>query len=268
MQFFRELQLSFRFYWNALRFIERHHLWYLLILPAIFNLILAVLIGILVWNSSSVLVQWIIQHFEFEKGDSNLVNFIEKLLLIGVRTAIVFLYLKIYRYAILIFFAPFMAYISGKVQSIAAPGDKVFCMSGFLADCTRGMRIAFKNFFIELLITVSVLFFSLLIGWLLPIAPLAILVIESYFFGYAMLDYRNEYYDIPQDLSHKIITEHPGLTIGNGLFFNFSLLVPLIGILFAPVIALIAAGLSVNYVEKRKEILCPSNQSTLSMVKS
>jgi CysZ protein len=141
-------------------------------------------------------------------------------------------------------------------------------MSHFLADCTRGMRIAFKNFFIELFITIGILIFSLLIGWLLPIAPLAILVIESYFFGYAMIDYRNEYYDIPRSESHEMITDHPGLAIGNGLFFNLSLLVPLLGILFAPVIALIAAGLTVNYVEKRKEILCPSNQSILSMAKS
>lgn len=268
MQLLRELQLSIRFFWHALRFIEGHNLWHLLILPAIFNLIIAVLIGVFAWKSSGVLVLWIIQHFEFEKGDSNLVNFIEELLLIGVRAAIVFLYLKIYRYAVLILFAPFLAYISGKIQSIVSHDDKVFCMSHFLTDCTRGMRIAFKNFFIELFITIGILIFSLLIGWLLPVAPLVILVIESYFFGYAMIDYRNEYYDIPRDKSHEMITDSPGLAIGNGLFFNFSLLIPFIGILFAPIIALIAAGLSVNYVEKRKEILCPSNQSTHSMVKS
>lgn len=268
MQLFRELQLSIRFYWSALRFIERHGLWYLLILPAIFNLIIAVIIGILGWKSSAAVVDLIIQNFDFEKGDSNLANFVEKLLLIGARIAIFFLYLKIYRYAVLILFAPFLAYISGKVQFIAAPADKVFCRSRFLADCTRGMRIAFKNFFIELLITTAILLFSLLIGWLLPIAPLVILLIESYFFGYAMIDYRNEYYEIPPGESHEIIGEHPGLAIGNGFVFNLSLLIPVLGILFAPIIALIAAGLSVNYIEKRKKILCASNQSTPLMARS
>lgn len=268
MQFFKELQVSVRFYWKALRFIEKHALWRMLILPSIFNLIIAVLIGIFAWNFSSVIVIWIMENFNFEKGDSNLVNFIEKLLLIGVRVAIFFLYLKVYRYAILIVFAPFLAYISTRVQSIISPSAKPLCTRTFFSYCTRGMRLAIRNFFVELILTTGILLFSLLIGWLLPLAPLAILIIESYFFGYAMIDYRNEYYDIPPHMSHEIIIENSGLAIGNGLIFNISLLIPLIGFLFAPVIALIAAGLSVNYLEKRKKLLWPSNPSTLLAAKS
>ncbi len=268
MQLYKEVELSVRYYWKALRFIEKHGLWRLLIIPSIFNLIIAVLIGIFAWNFSNTIVIWIMENFDFEKGDSNLVNFIEKLLLVGVRVAVFFLYLKIYRYAILIVFAPFLAYISDRVQSIVSPGREPLCTRTFFAYCTRGMRLAVKNFFIELIITTGILLFSLLIGWLLPLAPFAILAVESYFFGYAMIDYRNEYYDIPPDVSHEIIAEHSGLAIGNGLIFNISLLIPLIGFLFAPVIALIAAGLSVNYLEKRKKLLCLSNQSTLLVARS
>ncbi len=267
MHFFKEIQLSARFYWKALRFIEKHNLWRLLILPAVFNLIIAILIGIFAWNFSEVIVLWIMDHFNFEKGDSNLVNFIEKLLLIGMRIAVFFLYLKVYRYAVLILFAPFLAYISNRINSIVAPGGKPLCTRTLLADCTRGMWLAVKNFFIELIITTGILLFSLLIGWLLPLAPLAILAVESYFFGYAMIDYRNEYYDIPPDVSHEIITAHSGLAIGNGLIFNISLLIPVIGLLFAPVIALISAGLSVNYLEKKKKLWL-SNPSTLLMARS
>ena len=97
---------------------------------------------------------------------------------------------------------------------------------------------------------------------------MAILILESYFMGYSMADYRNEYHKLSSKESRKLINNYVGLVIGNGMFFNLFLLIPVIGILAAPVFALIASGLSINYIEKRKSILCNSDQSTLMMAKS
>ena len=107
-----------------------------------------------------------------------------------------------------------------------------------------------------------------MISWILPLTPIAILLLESYFVGFSMADYRNEYLGINSADSKKLINSYPGLVIGNGLIFNILILFPLLGVLFTPALALIASGLSINYLEKRKYILCNSDQSTLMMAKS
>jgi CysZ protein len=106
------------------------------------------------------------------------------------------------------------------------------------------------------------------IAWIIPIAPIVILLLESYFMGYSMADYRNEYFGIKSKESRKLINKYFGLTIGNGMLFNFLLLIPLLGVLFAPTFALVSSGLSINYLEKRKSVLWNSDQSTLMMAKS
>jgi CysZ protein len=159
--------------------------------------------------------------------------------------------------------------VSGKIQTILQVKRKTQVSSGqYLVDCSRGMGIAFKHFFIDVLITLALVLIALLITWILPFLPFLILVVESYFFGYSMLDYRNEFIGLSPQESKQLINNYPGLVIGNGLFFNFFLLIPFIGVLFAPMLALIAAGKSINFMEKRKSLLCASDQSTLIMAKS
>jgi CysZ protein len=267
MQLLREIRLSFIFYWRTLQFFDRHTLWRLLIFPAILNLILAIGIAILAWNSSDLLVNWINENYIVKKSNSGIHSFLEGLLLLGIRGSVVFLYLKIFRYGVLILLSPLLAYISGQIQSIDSSVARDAGIKTYVTDCTRGMRIACINFIMEIAITFLILVFSLLITWLFPIAPLFILIVESYFFGYSMSDYRNEFHGLTRSESRELINEHVGLVIGNGLFFNFCLLIPLIGVLFTPVFSLVAAGLSFNYVEKRKSILCQSDQSTLLMAK-
>lgn len=265
MQLLREIQISIQFYWRALRFLDANNFWHLLIFPAILNLLLAIGIGILAWISSDAIIEWIYNKYTLKTATSDMQVFFEGLLLLGIRGSVIFLYLKIFRYGVLILTAPLLAYISGRIQTA---NNSVIRPTGFktyFSDCSRGIKIAAMHFILEIIITFFILFFSLLITWIFPIAPLLILLVESYFFGYSMADYRNEFFDLSRAESRQIINEHKGLIIGNGLLFNFCLLIPLLGVLFAPVYSLIASGLSLNYVEKRKNILCPSNQSTLLM---
>ena len=138
----------------------------------------------------------------------------------------------------------------------------------YLMDCTRGVEIAFRNFIIEAALSTLIIIISFIIAWIIPLAPILILLLESWYVGYSFADYRNEHFEMSKKESRKLMWEYPGLVLGNGLCFNILLLIPIIGILIAPVFALISSGLSINHLEKRKEILCSSDQSTLMMADS
>jgi len=268
MDFLHQIKLSFLFYWRAFRFIDTHNLWKLLIIPAIINLIIAVLIIVFAIKTSSIIVEYVLANFQPTSSDRVVHSFVEGLILVMIRAFVFFLYLKIYRYLALVLLAPVFSIISSKVQTIATGQNGNNCTSKYILNCTRGIRIAIRNFLIEIILSTLIVVITFLIGWILPLAPIAILLLESYFMGYSMADYRNEHFNISSRESRKLINNYSGAVIGNGLLFNFFLLIPLLGVLFAPAFALIASGLSINYLEKRKQILCNSDPSTLSTIKS
>lgn len=268
MDYLHQIKLSFTFYRRTFRFIDTNNLWRLLILPAIVNLIIAFLIIVFAIKTSGFIVDYILANFQLTSSDHSLHSLVEGFLMVVIRAFVFFLYLKVYRYLTLILLAPLLYIISSKVQLIDSGMPNTLCTSKFFMDCSRGIKIALRNFFIEITLSTLIIAISLLIAWIIPLAPLVILFLESYFMGYSMADYRNEYYNMNSRESRKLINSYFGLVIGNGLFFNIFLLIPVLGVLAAPAFALISSGLSINYLEKRKSILCNSNQSTLLMAES
>ena len=268
MDFLHQIKISFLFYWKAFRFIDTNNIWKLLVIPAIINLIISFVIIVFAIKTSGVIVEYVLANFRLTSPDKAFHSFIEGLLMVVIRATVFFLYLKVYRYLALITLAPLFAIISSKVQTIDSGVPQTPCTGKYLLSCTRGIKIALRNFIIEMVLSALIIVISFLIAWIIPLAPIAILLLESYFMGYSMADYRNEYFNLKSKESRKLINNYIGLVIGNGLFFNFFLLIPLLGVLFATAFALVSSGLSINYLEKRKSILCNSDQSTLMTAKS
>jgi len=267
MDFLHQIKLSFSFYLRAIRFVDKQNLWQLLIIPAIINFVIAILIVILALKTSGILVEYVLHYNGPLIHDETQSSFVEGLVLVVVRAIGFFIYLKIYRYLVLIFLVPSFALISSKVQLIDSGISNALCTQKYLLFCSRGMKIAFRSFLIELFLSTLVIIVAVLITWIIPIVPIAILLLEGYFMGFSMADYRNEYHNMSEKESRKQIHSYLGLILGNGVLFNIFLIIPVIGVIFTPAIGLIASGLSINYVEKRKNILCNSSQSTLIMAK-
>lgn len=268
MDFLHQIKISLVFYWRAYRFLDSHDLWRLLVLPAIINLIISVVVIVVAIRTSGYIVQFFLANLQFNSQDKDILRLIEGLLMVIIRATVFFLYLKIYRYLIIILLAPIYAYISSKVQTIATGKKRIPCAQMYLMDCTRGIQIGMRNFLLEAVLSTLIILISFILAWIIPLAPLVILLLESYFVGYSFMDYRNEHFGMSKKESRKLIMKYPGLVIGNGFFFNIFLLIPIIGVLFAPVFGLVASGLSIDHLEKRKQLLCNSNQSTLMMADS
>lgn len=80
-------------------------------------------------------------------------------------------------------------------------------------------------------------------GW---IAPLLSLFIRCFYFGFSMLDYTNELKGLSTTRSVDLVNSHKGLAIGNGMIFYCMHLLPVVGWIFAPSHAVIAATLSMQ----------------------
>jgi CysZ protein len=268
MDFLHQIKTSLLSYYRTYRFIENHNLWKIFILPAIINLIITVVIVIVSIKTSGYIVELFFENIKPASEDKEILSLVHGLLMVIVRATIFFLYLKIYRYLILITLAPLFAAISSKVQTIATGQKRKACTKMYLMDCTRGIQIALRNFLIEAVLSTIIIVVSFIIAWIIPLAPILILILESWYVGYSFADYRNEHFALSKKESRKQMWTYPGLVLGNGLFFNILILIPIIGVLFAPVFALVSSGLSINHLEKRRELLCSSNQSTLMMADS
>lgn len=248
MNIFYEFSLAIRYYFKAISFIREHKLWYLLAIPALLNLLAFIFVIYFSWLYSGDLITYLIDKLGFNSESSWLV-LLQFLISFAVRVIVILLYVKLFRYVILIFFAPMLAFVSDKIQEIATNQPKPFNITQFTRDIYRGMTIALRNLFLELVITIAILGVSAIIPLLALLAPLLIFTVESYYYGFAMIDYRNEYKMFKAKESRELIKQHRGLALGNGAMFNALLFIPFLGVMLAPVLAVVAGGLAMNEID-------------------
>ena len=152
-------------------------------------------------------------------------------------------YFSLFKYLWLIVGSPIFAYLSEKTEAIIEGKDYPFSWKQLLTDILRGIRIAIRNTLWQTVYTVSILLLSLIpvVGWVTPVFAL---LIECYYYGFSMLDYSCERNKLSVSQSINFIGSRKGLAIGNGMLFYLMHLVPVIGWIFAPAYAVIAATLS------------------------
>ncbi len=253
MQFFKEFGIGVGHYSVAFKFIKQHGLWSWLAIPCLLNLVAFGGVGYLSWVYTGDLLDYLLTHIGVQ-GDSWWRVSLQVVISIFVRLIILMLYLKLFRYIVLIFFAPMLAFISDKIQEISTGKEKPFTIHQFSKDVIRGVTIALKNLTLEIILTVCILLISFAIPILAVAAPFVIFAIESYYFGFAMLDYRNEFMLISAKESRRLINNHKGLVFGIGAMFNVMLFIPFLGVLLAPVLSVVAGGLALNEVDSSPNI--------------
>lgn len=246
---FRQISNGISSYVAAHRFIAKHRMWSYLLLPGLINLIL---IALTIWFAFAVgdaLSAWIMSTMpELEDGFwQGTLSFIMSFI---VRIILFFIYALIYKNVVLIFMSPVMALLSEKVEQLATGKEYPFKMKQFVKDVWRGVRIALKNLIIELTIIVCLMLMTFIpiLGW---VAPFFIFIIQSYFYGYSMMDYTNERKKWTMRESSAYIYKNKWLAMTNGAVFYCILIIPFVGWIFAPCYGVIAATLAMLKLEEK-----------------
>ncbi len=241
-QFFDAIK-AYRLAW---RFVVTNRMWWIFLVP--FGLAVG-LFSLVDWLSGQLhihLWELISGHFPILLEPSWWWEFTSWLLKLTLKVLLFLFYLKIYRYLTLLLLSPVFSMVSELLQNKLTGHQKPFSFVATLKDFWRGVRVAFRNLSRELFYSLIIYVLALLLPIGLPIYSILLLLVESYFWGAAMIDYRNEYFGLSVRKSIDMQSKFKGLAIGNGLILNLGLLVPLAGITFMPMLALISAGISLH----------------------
>jgi len=143
--------------------------------------------------------------------------------------------------------SPLLAYLSERTESIIMGHEFPFSWLQFFKDIFRGILLAFRNFFIEILLTVLLFFLSFVPFLGFATAPILFLI-SAYFYGFSFLDYTAERRKMKVKESVDFVKQNKGIAIGNGGIFALFLLIPFIGVsiaTFISIISTVAASIAV-----------------------
>ena len=248
----KELVISVQSYFRAHEFIQQHKLWKWIIVPGILYAIVFVFSIYFFSRSMNEAIQWLtletgLQSWLYRLQDS-WIGFLFTIGGVMLWLILMMLYFSLFKYIWLIVGSPVFSYLSEKTASVIEGKTYSFNLMKFFVDFWRGIIMAFRNAFWQLIYIITILFISLfpVIGW---ITPLLAVIVECYYYGFSMLDYTCERNGMNRLKSIDFISTHKGLAIGNGIVFYLMHLLPIIGWVFAPAYAVIAATISMHETE-------------------
>jgi len=222
-------------YGKALGAIPRMGLWKYVFIPVVISIFTGGFIFFGAFKAAGTLDSFLLAKYPFEFGRT----VFEKVVHFSGSLVVVSIGFILYKNLIMILSSPFMSILSEKVEK-AMMGTTDFSISRgrFIADLIRGVRIAVRNIFRELTLTVLLLIIGLIPGIAFISTPLIVLV-QGYYAGFGNMDYTLERHLGYRD-SVRFVQRNRGIAIGNGLVF-LGLLLLGVGFLIAPSLGTIAA---------------------------
>jgi CysZ protein len=244
----KDIVIAIQAYGEAHRFIRKHKLWKWIVVPGIIYMIMFCISIYFFGKSASGIIelisiktglkQWV------ESMRSSVVGFLFTLGGVILWLILMLFYFSLFKYLWLIVGSPIFACLSEKTEAIIEGKSFPFSFRQLFKDVIRGVGIALRNTLWQsvYLVAFIILSFIPVVGWVVPVFAL---LMECYYYGFSMLDYSCERHHLSAAESIYFIGNRKGLAIANGLLFYLMHLVPIIGWVFAPSYAVIAATLSI-----------------------
>lgn len=166
-----------------------------------------------------------------------------------------FLFVAFGGYIILIVMSPVFSWLSERTEAHLTGKEYPFCLRQFVREIVRGILIAIRNMFFQLLVSLILFLFSFIpiVGFL---SPIAIFFSSAYFYGFAFMDYAIErkLYQVKQSV--RYVNRNFGLVTGIGTVFALCLMIPWFSLIvcsFVSLLAVIAATIAVNRIDTSKK---------------
>ena len=228
---------GFTSYFGAFNFVTKHRLYKHLFISGLISLIVGAIIIVTSYGVSDNISDFLANFYPWEWG-ADYVKTILEYISGGLIIVIGFL---LFKYILLVLISPFMGPLSAKVETIITERDEGsnFSIKQISYEMMRGLRIASRNITREILITIFLLLLSLIPLITVFITPIIFLV-QAYFAGFANFDY---FLERRTNVSQSVryIKQHRWQAVGNGSAFLLLLLIPIVGLFFAPVLGTVAA---------------------------
>jgi len=216
-------------------------------LPGIIGLILSVLVLIGSLNLSSFLRDhlstWAVEKDFTKIPFGAILRFLVKVLAISNKFIIPMVLFVIFFFAfkpiLIALISPILSFLSEKIDGHLTHNKFEFSLKDNMKFIFRGLKIGILCFIKQIAGTVLLLLlgFIPIIGLL---SPVLIFLLQSYFIGFAFMDYTLERYNFSTKDSMKFINKKRIYSVVSGCIFSILLIIPLIGIFIAPLITCVA----------------------------
>lgn len=229
----------------------------------------------LMWHYAALAADYIYFMLNIDKDDFGSMNFLKPLMQLTIllifRLLGILIYLLSFRYILLLLMTPVLAMVSERVEEIVTGKAESFRWIRFFKDTFRGMLVVFRNTIKGILYSVLIFFLSFVPPFGL-VSPLLWFLLESYYYGFSMLDYSLERRKISVQQSERFVWRHKWLAITIGSIFNvlviisvsFSvfpsifvnflikvfLMIPLLAISVAPIYGAVAGTLAMLKIQE------------------
>lgn len=253
-----KIGLGFRSFSKAHKFIKQYRLWHFVFIPGIINAIFFLLF--INWVTSNI-TEWVDGIFSFDCGDgilgwfcslfSFLTSFLEYFIRWILYTALIGVYLFVYKSIILLLYSPVLAYLIEVVDKKHRGIDTPFKLEQFLKDTVRGIVLATRGILLEGLVVIALLIMAF-VPIINIIQPILMWLVSSYFLGVSMLDYALERKGLNVKESIIYSKKNKSLASSIGSVFQLVFLVPAIGWMVAPTYSAVAAYFAVEELDKEK----------------
>jgi CysZ protein len=245
-------------YSRALNFIFKHKLSYFFIFPLLLNILLFAVgyswiidlsdyikDGMYAWISD---IDYGFINNDYIKGS---LSFLLKLVF---RISFFLIFLFFGGYLILAIMSPVFSILSERTERILTGKDYPFDVLQLFKDIVRGVLLAVRNAFFQLLIAILLFFLSFipLLGF---VTPVIMFLVSSYFYGFSFIDYAIERKRIGFKESVLYMKNNKGLVMGNGFVFALLLLIPFIGILLSSFAAIVSVVAGTMLVAEKEYLL-------------
>lgn len=224
-------------YSRAIGMIAKHRLTKFIILPGLISLVVMILLvgGIWTWFTQSSIEEWVVDLWPFDWGVGVIEGIADFLVLMLLLVSIFFLA----KYIVMVVVSPFMGTLSEKVEAIVT-GKQEPSTANFISDLIRGLRIALRNIFWELSLTLLLLFMNIIPVIGNAISFVGTILVQSYYAGFGSMDYTLERKRFSISDSIGFVRKNRMAAVGNGGLFLAIFLIPVAGWFLAPAFATIA----------------------------
>ncbi len=236
VKIFRNLAISLGAYGEAMPQMFRKGYRRYLALPIV--VYLALLVG-LIWLLINNINRWlniILGWFGYSMGELETWGIVVAVIL---QILMIFFMSSLFKYTVLILLAPFLAFLSEKVEKDAQGTEYDFSLEQMFRDILRAVRINAFNFLREMGLTILLALFAFIpvIGL---ISPILLFMIQSYYLGYGLMDYNAERWRWGFSQTESWMKKHRSAVTAVGMAFHGLFLIPFLGWIFAPSWAVIA----------------------------
>jgi len=248
----KELIISIRAFFRAHQFIMQHRMWRWMILPGIIYAFLFV-IGITYFSqTSSLFIEWIILKTGLKSWvdsiGSDLIGFFITMGSFWLWFTLLLFYFALFKFIFLLLFAPVFSYQHLRIAAIQKNQIFIFKWGEYIMLVIRAVKLNLTNMLWQTVYLIPIIIICTIpiIGWFTPILTI---LMECYYFGYAMLDYGLATENKSRVSATSYVSNHKGLPIANGIVFYIMHLIPVVGWMTAPFYALIAAHLNTQEIK-------------------